>query len=99
MVLCNPLPALTGDSGGGKLGRTSRRTPSLIGSADSEAGLAMRRKKRQSVAIALWVLSASARLNNCGAMDFGLGTLRGGRWFRIHDVIDALSCGGTSGGS
>ena len=56
-----------------------------------EEGLAVRKKRRKRVAIARQPLPAPVRLNDCWAMDFMSDTLRGGRRFRILNVIDVLS--------
>ena len=56
-----------------------------------EEGLAVRKKKRKRVAVARQPMPAPARLNDCWAMDFMSDTLRGGRRFRILNLIDVLS--------
>jgi putative transposase len=56
-----------------------------------EEGLAVRKKKRKRVAVARQPMPAPERLNDCWAMDFMSDTLRGGRRFRILNLIDVLS--------
>jgi len=56
-----------------------------------EEGLAVRRKKRKRVAVARQPLPAPSRLNEGWGMDFVSDALRGGRRFRILNVLDVLS--------
>ena len=56
-----------------------------------EEGLAVRKKKRKRVAVARQAMVPPAKLNECWAMDFMSDVLRGGRRFRILNVIDVLS--------
>ena len=56
-----------------------------------EEGLAVRKKKRKRAAVARQPLPAPVGLNDCWAMDFMSDVLRGGRRFRILNVIDVLS--------
>jgi putative transposase len=54
-------------------------------------GLAVRRRKRKRVAVARQPLPAPTRLNEGWGMDFVSDVLRGGRRFRILNVLDLLS--------
>lgn len=56
-----------------------------------EEGLAVRRKKRKRTAVARQPLPAPTRLNEGWGMDFVSDVLRGGRRFRILNVLDVLS--------
>ena len=56
-----------------------------------EEGLAVRRRKRKRTAVARQPLPAPTRLNEGWGMDFVSDVLRGGRRFRILNVLDVLS--------
>jgi putative transposase len=56
-----------------------------------EEGLAVRRRKRKRTAVARQPLPAPTRLNEGWGMDFLSDVLRGGRRFRILNVLDVLS--------
>jgi putative transposase len=56
-----------------------------------EEGLAVRRRKRKRAAVARQPVAAPTRLNEGWGMDFVSDVLRGGRRFRILNVLDVLS--------
>jgi putative transposase len=56
-----------------------------------EEGLAVRKKKRKRVAVARQPISAPTRVNEGWGIDFMSDVLRGGRRFRVLNVLDVLT--------
>jgi putative transposase len=56
-----------------------------------EEGLAVRRRKRKRVSVPRAPMVTPRTINECWAMDFMSDVLRGGRRFRVFNVVDALS--------